>query len=71
MKYNKVLIQRAYEYKERTNEESKVIIEKLIEAYNENYAELREANLDIYELRSQLKEKQKRKNVKSIIKELQ
>lgn len=64
MKYNKDLIQRAYENKERTNEESKVIIEKLIEAYNENYAELREANLDIYELRSQLKEKQKRKKRK-------
>ena len=60
MKYNKLLIKQAYEFKENRDEETKEMIEKLIEAYNECYAECRDANLDIYELRQQVKEKRKK-----------
>ena len=59
MKYNKILIKRAFEFKEKQNEETKEIIEKLIEAYNLCYGELRDSNTDRYELRERLKRNQK------------
>ena len=61
MKYNKILIKKAFEYKEKQDEETKEIIERLIEAYNLCYGELRDSNIDRYELRERLKRNQKEK----------